>query len=144
MWRIVAKAYQLKQINPQELLYFNRGIKINNKMSKFYITLKIHKITLQNPKWKTRPVTSTCGSPLAIASVYLDWKLQPLTKFLPTYCKNWRELKREMTHLGKLSDRAKLFTADAVSMYTNIDTDHGLSIVEKWLLKLIDEKKNKP
>ena len=59
MWRIVAKAYQLEQINPQELLYFNRGIKINDKMFKFYITLKIHKITLGNPEWKTRSVTST-------------------------------------------------------------------------------------
>ena len=110
-------------------------------MSKFYITLKIHKITLHNPKWKTTLVTSTCGSPLAIASVYLDWKLQPLTKKFLTYCKNWRELECEMTQLGRPSHRAKLFTVDGVSMYTNIDTDHGLSIVENWLLKLIGEKK---
>ena len=54
-------------------------------MSKFYITLRIHKITLHNPKWITAPVTSIYSSPLVIDSVYLDWKLQPLTKnSLPT------------------------------------------------------------
>jgi hypothetical protein len=33
---------------------------------------------------------------------------------------------------GKIPVSAKVFTSDAVSMYTNIDPDHGLSAFNQW------------
>lgn len=139
--KIINTARALKQLNNNEYTYLMRGVKVNDRMSRFYIMPKIHKRTETNPNWKTRPVTSTCGSPLAIASIFLDFKLQPLVHFLPTYCKNWRSLMHELKQLDILPPNAKLFVADAVSMYTNIDTDHGLDIVRNWLNKLIQENK---
>ena len=32
------------------------------------------------------------------------------------------------------------FIADAISMYTNIDTNHSIEIVEKWLVIVKQEK----
>ena len=41
----------------------------------------------------------------------------------------------------RLPPNTKLFTSDAVSMYTNIETEHGLDIMNKWLVKLEEEGK---
>ena len=81
--------------------------------------------------WKTRPVTATPDSPLHPASKYLDYKFSHLMKYLPTYVQDSESLTKKLKNIGKLPAGEKLFTSDAVSMYTNIDTDHGLDIMNK-------------
>ena len=98
--------------------------------------MKIHK----GPE-KTRPVTSVCRSGLDPLSTWIDFVLQPLTKFIPSYTKDWTDIKTRFTKLGRLPTVAKLFVSNAVSMYTNIDTAHGIDIMEKWLNKLEEERK---
>ena len=134
--KIIKKARFLGQTEDSELTFLIRGLNINQRIARFYCMPKIHK----NP-WKLRPVTSTCGSPLAVISTFLDYKLQPLLKYVPTHIKDSFDLKEKLEKLGKLPKNAKLFTADAISMYTNIDTNHGLEIIEKWLVTLKKENK---
>ena len=86
--------------------------------------MKVHK-----EPYKTRPVTGTGGSLLAAISKWLDVKLQPLLKYLPSYFKDWEELIEDLNALNNLPKGSKLFTADACSMYTEIDTEHGLKTI---------------
>ena len=51
---------------------------------------------------------------------------------MPTYLKNSTELKKEFKAL-QLPPHARLFTADAVSMYTNIDTEAALFEISAFL-----------
>ena len=46
---------------------------------------------------------------------------------------------RLITDQVTLPPGAKLFTADAKSMYTNINTDHGTSQVENWIEEYHEE-----
>ena len=98
-------------------------------ISKFYMTAKVHK-----PKLKFRPVVATCGTILHGISKWVDYHRQKLMHLIPTYyIRDCFEAKAEMEQLGQLPEGTRLFTMDATSMYTNIDTDHGLHILEQFL-----------
>lgn len=60
---------------------------------------------------------------------------------LPTYIRDSRHLKESLLlrFPNGLPPNARLFSVDAVSMYTNIDTHHGISTTRKWL-ELYEEK----
>lgn len=93
----------------------------------FYITAKVHK----NP-WKTRPIVSYPGSLLHGLGRWIDKELQPVCRHLPTYIESSFSYKQKLERLNLDWSRAKLFTADATSMYTNIDTDHAISELQKF------------
>ncbi len=44
-----------------------------------------------------------------------------------------------MKDIDKLPQNVRLFTADAVSMYININTEHGIQVFHERLLDLKDE-----
>ena len=104
------------------------------------MTAKVHK-----PKLKFRPVVATCGTILHGISKWVDYHLQKLMHLIPTYyIRDCFEAKAEMEQLGQLPEGTCLFTMDAnrmdaTSMYTNIDTDHGLHILEQFLEMHKDE-----
>jgi hypothetical protein len=54
--------------------------------------------------------------------------MKELLHFIPSYIKNSTELLKELKPII-LPPGAKLFTADASSMYTNIDTPTGLQVL---------------
>ena len=89
----------------------------------FYLTLKVHKTP-----WATRPIVSCSGSLLYHLGIWVDSHLQKVATAQKTYTKNSRELKDNIVRLSPLPPGAKLFTADATSMYTNINT--GMAIIE--------------
>ena len=120
---------------PGELTYFDRsygqprnGAKGHqHRVPLFYLTLKVHK-----SPWSTRPVVSCVGSFAEIFSKWLDVQLKKLLPLSPTYLRDSNQVLTELQALGPLPPHAKLFTADAVSMYTNIDTHHALAVFREW------------
>ena len=81
---------------------------------------------------KSRPIVSCPGSLLHGLGVWVNRKLQEVAQRTVSYFKNTLELKKELLDL-KLPRNARLFTADAVSMYTNIPTHTALNLIRKYL-----------
>ena len=124
----------------EDVKYFRRSFGTTNsthvsrstlvifRLSQFYLTPKVHKLPL-----KFRPVISKSGSELEILSVWLDVQLQRVKHLCPGYLKdNWTLIRNLQDIDGKLPSNAYFVTADAVGMYSNIDTDHGLQAMQEW------------
>jgi hypothetical protein len=95
----------------------------------FYLTFKVHKTPL-----KTRPIVSCSGSLLFGLGIWVDDKLQKLARLQRSYFKSSFDLKKTLDSL-QLPPNAQLFSADAVSMYTNIPTTHALAKIKQYLTK---------
>jgi hypothetical protein len=126
--RAVTKSSKI--ITHAERTYFRRSFSAEpiRRPPQFYILPKVHKTP-----WKTRPVVSCVGSFNEIASKWLDYKLSKLVDLCPSYTKDSYQILEDLAKLGELPPNARLFTSDAVSMYTNIDTEHGIETIGKWL-----------
>jgi len=59
--------------------------------------------------------------------------MKQIIPYVPTYLPNSDTLLADLKNITDLLPHAKIFTADAVSMYTNIDTDTGINAFSKWL-----------
>jgi hypothetical protein len=94
------------------------------RMAHFYITAKLHK-----SPWNTRPIVSTTKSILYGLGRWLDTQLQLICDIIPFQARNSRNLVTELSNIPQLPTNALLFTCDAVSMYTNIDTSHALQVI---------------
>jgi len=81
---------------------------------------------------KLQPVVSCINSLPSIFSTWLDFKMKELLSFIPSYIKNSTELIKDLKQLH-LPPGAKVFTADAISMYTNIDTETGIQSLRDLL-----------
>ena len=92
------------------------------------MSLKIHKDPVN-----VRPIVCCSGTLLNCLSRWLDHWLQKLKPFIKTYIKNSTQLLEKLEALGILPPDAYFFTADAKSMYTNIDTDHAILVIGLWL-----------
>jgi hypothetical protein len=117
-----------KNIAREDRIYIDRSVEVDDPFAYFYITAKVHK----NP-WKTRPIVSVAGSVTHGLGRWLDQQLQPLCHQLPSYLKSSLELKTQLETLPLDLPRMSFFTADATSMYTNIDTDHALEKISAFL-----------
>ena len=117
-----------KQLPDAEKTYFKRGFQEHRRIPQFYCTPKVHK----KPDWKTRPIVSCVNSRMGDLSKWADVQLQKVVHLCPGYLKDSKSLIRRLKRLGKLPPSAVLMTSDAVSMYTNIDTNHGLETLKKW------------
>ena len=61
--------------------------------------------------------------------------IRPLAEALPSHIRDTRDFISRLRNLGKLPESCILVTLDVSSLYTNIDTDEGLAIVEEELEK---------
>jgi hypothetical protein len=116
-------------ITKSDLTYLRRSILVADPYPKFYLTAKVHKTP-----WKTRPIVSISGSLLHGLGRWVDKMLQQYSRTIPTYINSSFALKDELVKLPNLPPNARLFTCDAVSMYTNISTTHALSMIRRHLL----------
>ena len=101
----------------------------------FYLLYKLHKTPI-----KTRPVCSDCASLPHALGEWVDEMLQPLVKAQATYFKDSFALKKWLNSLT-LPANSSLFTYDAVSMYTNIDTEDCIAALSDFLLSRIQTAK---
>ena len=102
--------------------------------TRFYLTLKAHKLKPGQTvdQLKSRPIVSCPGSLLHCLGVWVDRKLQEVAQNTISYFKNTLELKKRLLDLN-LPTNTRLFTADAMSMYTNIPTHTALNLIGKYL-----------
>jgi hypothetical protein len=96
--------------------------------SYFYLLAKIHKTPMS-----TRPIVSCSGSILFGLGRWLDCQLQTLCKHLPYRVKSSADLVDQLKQLGRLPASARLFTCDAQSMYTNINTQEAIALISTYL-----------
>lgn len=96
----------------------------------FYMLPKIHK-----PNNPGRPVVSSVNSHTEKLSAYVDEFLRPLAEKLPSHIRDTTGFIKRLRRLGKVPENCILCTLDVSSLYTNIDTDEGLTIVEEELEK---------
>ena len=68
-------------------------------------------------------------------SKWLDYWLQKLKPFIPTYVKNGDQVLDKIEKLN-LTRFALLFVTDANSMYNNIDTEHAITVITWWIKDL--------
>ena len=128
-----------KFLSKPEFDYFMRSLFKKQREPQFYGMPKVHKDKVPIP---LRPVVSQCGSLFAILSIFVDFKLQPLTKFIPSYLNNSEALLDILDEFGPLPLSAKLFTSDATSMYSNIDPSEALPVLEDYLKRFGKELDN--
>jgi len=112
---------------------------------RFYLTLKAHKLKPGDPvsALKSRPIVSCPGSLLHPMGVWTDSRLQEVAKQQASYFPNSFELKKQLLELD-LPPNARLFTADAVSMYTNIPTNLALNLIGQRLQRYSQQHPSYP
>jgi hypothetical protein len=87
---------------------------------------------------KLWPVVSCINTFKSIFSTWLDFKMKTLLPLIPSYIKKSSNLIKELKSLNLLPS-TKLFTANASSMYTNIDTATGIQAIQH-LFKLYHDR----
>ena len=118
----------LKQLNPTEKKFLRHHLQENTEpWCTFYLLMKVHKTPL-----RTRPIVSTSGSLLQPMGIWVDSKLQTVARSMPAFINSSLELKTKLFR-SPLPDGCALFTADAQSMYTNIDTEKALPLIATYL-----------
>ena len=65
----------------------------------------------------------------------MDVFLRPLRQKLPSHIRDTTDFIRRLKKLGRVPENSILVTLDVSSLYTNIDTDEGLTIVKEELEK---------
>ncbi|KAL7517954.1 hypothetical protein ACHAWF_000169, partial [Thalassiosira exigua] len=80
-----------------------------------------------------RPIVCCAGTFMNCWSKWLDHQLQRLKNFVPTYVRDTSHILSELREIDDLPPHAYVFTADADTMYNNIDTAHAIKVISKWL-----------
>ena len=122
------------------LQYFDRSLSnissARRQIAQFYGNYQVHK-----KKLAVRPVITCCSTYAQIFSKYIDhWMKKIVQPLLPTYIKNAKSLINALQSRfpNRLPVRTMLFSVDAINMYGNIDTNHGIEIARKFLHKFKD------
>ena len=112
-----------KILSTTETKYLRKKTKeCTDPFPKLYLLMKVHKTPL-----KTRPVVSCSGGLLHPLGVWLNTALQPIATKLTSFIASSYNLKEALKTIHGLPAGAKLFTADTVNMYTNIDTPSAIT-----------------
>jgi hypothetical protein len=126
-------------ITNNETKYFKRHIAKNtDPFGVFYLLMKVHKMPLSS-----RGIISGSGSLLHALGTWVYAKLQCFAHRLPDYFKSSYELKKMLTSIT-IPPNTFLFTADAVSVYTNIPMTKALSFISNHIRETAHEFQDIP
>lgn len=118
-----------KKIKQSDQTFLTRSLETDDPLSYFYVIAKVHKTP-----WKTRPIVSTSGSITHGLGRWLSQQLKPIVTNLPSFVASSSHLVNELKGLHfNPTQTISLFTCDATSMYTNIDTDHAMLVISGYL-----------
>jgi hypothetical protein len=125
-----------KALTDDVVRYIRHHLDLSSKdpFGYFYLTVKLHKTPVS-----TRPVCSDCASVPHALGKWLDYHFQPIVKDQATYFKDSYALKQELDKMH-LPPNACIFTYDAISMYTNIETEDCINRLSEYLLDPITLK----
>ena len=101
-----------------------------SRTPKFYMLPKLHKEGMPG-----RPVVSSISSPTEKISAFVDEFLRPMAQNHPSYIKDTTHFLEKINQVGKVSNDTYMVTLDVKSLYTNIDNNEGLRVVEEELEK---------
>lgn len=118
---------QLDKADRQYLTRYAAKVSKSDGFAYFYLLAKVHKTP-----WATRPIVSASGSVIYGLSKWVDTQLQKIIKLLPYTIKCSSDLVKILTNFKDLPSDFRFFSADASSMYTNIDTTHALAMIEQF------------
>jgi hypothetical protein len=101
------------------------------QMGSFYLLMKVHKTPLAG-----RPIVSSTNTITYFASKYIDSKLQPIYKLIPSYVGSSQNLliMLESVNFSKHKD-CFILCADVDSLYPNIPKDKGLLMMKESILR---------
>ena len=134
-----------KTLTKMERAFLKQGLDQNKRaFAGFYLMLKAHKLNPgQNVKHlKSHPIVSCPGSLLHPLGIWTDRKLQSLAKQQISYFRHSFDLRQDLCST-QYPTTAQLFTADDVSMYTNIPTNTAIMLIARHLRKNIPEERPK-
>jgi hypothetical protein len=125
------KAYSLTieeaKLSARIFIYLEQAFKKSWRIAQLYGLPRIHKIPM-----KFRPIESQTNGPIEFCSLFFDSELQPILQSAPGYIIDSAHCQDELERLD-LPPNVRLFTADAIRMYSNIDLDLGIAAIRKWL-----------
>eukprot|EP00957_Ditylum_brightwellii_P131979 10063303-Ditylum_brightwellii.AAC.1 len=100
-----------EDLSEWEMTFFERLLDIPRlRKPAFCILAKVHKLPC-----KIRPVVSSVGSLLAAVSTWLDYHLQKLRKFLPSFIKDLSELRKTLESNFLVEKDTAIFAPDATA-----------------------------
>jgi hypothetical protein len=116
-----------KELSKPKQLYFQRSFQHHHRTPIFYGLPKVHKVP-----FTLRPAVGNSSSFLSLFSNWLDNKMKDLLLLVRSYIKNSTTILNNLHHVT-LPEGALLFSTDATSIYTNIDTPTGVSAVRDFI-----------
>jgi hypothetical protein len=116
-----------QSLTKAEQTFFQQSFQTFHRTPIFYGLPKVHKTPVS-----LCPVVSSSSSFLSIFSTWLDFKIEELLPSVKSYIKNSDTLLDDFKNFI-VPEGAFLFTANAKSMYTNIDTATGVTALRDFI-----------
>jgi len=133
---LISAARNRHVLDDHEYAYLQHHTRGNAKdlYSYLYLMFKVHKKRRSNGETPTRPVCSDVASVTNPIGKWVDLMLQPIAQSMETYFKDSFSFKDIIENLV-LPPGSRLFTADDVSMYTNINTDAAMAVISTFVIE---------